>query len=138
MSIFICWSRDPSKKLAESVKKLLEAALHLEKDKDVFISGGIEKGVTWFRSVVEHLKSSKAGIVCLTPVNLQSPWLHFESGALAMAGFQKHQLFTLLHGVTGGELEGPLSAYQATGTNRPEMTALVTSLAKIIDKPLTE
>jgi hypothetical protein len=134
MAVFICWSRDPSEQLAKAVKKLLEAALQLKKDQDVFISGGIEKGVTWFESVVEHLKSSKAGIVCLTPVNLQSPWLHFESGALAMAGFQKHKLFTLLHGVTGAELEGPLSAYQATGTNRPEMTALVTSVAKVIGK----
>jgi len=112
----------------------------LKEEEAVFISGNIEKGVNWFDSIIGHLKNSKAGIVCLAPENLQSPWQHFEAGALAMGfAFGKEApsnppLFTLLHGVTGAELKGPLSAYQSTSTTRPEMEALVGRVTKILGK----
>src|SRR5262245_1704956 len=108
MSVFLCWAGEQSKSLAEAVKELLEAAVpKLKEEEAVFISGNIEKGVNWFDSIIGHLKNSKAGIVCLAPENLQSPWQHFEAGALAMGfAFGKEApsnppLFTLLHGVTG-------------------------------------
>src|SRR5262245_40128915 len=115
MSVFICWSGTQSKKLAEAVKALLEATVpSLKREKAVFISGNIDKGVNWFDSIITNLKGSKAGIVCLTPENLSSPWLHFEAGALARgfaksrrvsAPSQKPPVFTLLHNVTGAELK---------------------------------
>ncbi len=59
MSVFICWSGTRSETIAKAVKVLLtsEKKLGLKKD-DVFISGGIEKGTTWFQSIVEELKKS--------------------------------------------------------------------------------
>ena len=145
MSVFLCWSGQQSRALAEAVKELLETTVpSLKIEKAEFISDDIEKGVNWFDSIIDHLMNSKAGIVCLTPQNLQSPWQHFEAGALAMGlvsrgpARSKPQLFTLLHGVTGAELKGPFSAYQSTSTTRAEMGALIRSVAGILDKPVLE
>jgi hypothetical protein len=84
MSVFICWSGDRSHAIAEAVKELLEANLETNIVK-AFLSNDIEKGTFWFASILEQLQKAKAGIVCLTPENLQSPWMHFEAGALAGA-----------------------------------------------------
>ena len=135
MSVFICWSSEQSKKLAEAVKALLESAVpSLKRGKAVFISGSIDKGVNWFDSIIGHLKSSKAGMVCLTPENLQSPcisrlepwqWDSLPRKKQEAVAPSKPPLLTLVHGVTGAELKGPLSAYQSTSTTPAEMGALV-------------
>ena len=78
--VFICWSGDRSHAIAEAVKELLKA-----NNVEAFLSNDIEKGTFWFASILEQLQKAKAGIVCLTRENLQSPWMHFEAGALAGA-----------------------------------------------------
>jgi hypothetical protein len=157
MSIFICWSRDRSRDLALATETLVRKTLRLEKEEDVFVSDHIEKGVDWFDSIVTNLQRAAAGIVCLTAENLEGAWLHFEAGALAMrlakqppdGGEQgeprpagpstpRHRLFTLLHGVTGAALKGPLGAYQATSTTRPDMAAMMQSLARVLGRPHIE
>jgi hypothetical protein len=148
MSVFICWSGERSFAVAKAVQELLEA-----NGVPVFLSDEIEKGTAWFASILDRLRRAKAGIVCLTPENLQSPWMHFEAGALAHglsiradtsggadpsrpsgAGGQQggasppspepthpaRALFPVLHGVTPAEINGPLSAYQATSTTQRE------------------
>ena len=49
---------------------------------EFFLSAGIEKGALWFGELTSNLQKAKAGVVCLTPQNLLSPWMHFEVGAL--------------------------------------------------------
>jgi len=150
VSVFICWSGARSHKLALAAEALLRTTLCLEKE-DVFVSDRIDKGVAWFDAIVKHLETSKVGIVCLTAENVESPWLHFESGALALrlereqdAGAPtkpltpRNRLFTLLHGVTGAELKGPLGAYQATSTTELEMATMIQSIAQILGGPHLE
>src|ERR1700757_1583653 len=101
MSVFICWSGDRSHALAIAVRRLLLRTLGLKGNR-VFVSDRIEKGVTWFDSIVKQLEKSNAGIVCLTAENAGNPWLHFEAGALALglrktASPSRRRLFTLLH-----------------------------------------
>ena len=150
MSVFICWSGPRSELIADAVKTLLHGAVAaLKKYDDVFISGSIAKGVTWFDSIVEELNRAHAGIACVTVENLHSPWMHFEAGALARglsklpmpatpavgasddaqrASVHRSRLFTVLHGVTAADVDGPLSAYQGTRTTRDEMSELVRAL----------
>src|SRR6516164_11412029 len=126
-SIFICWSGRRSKQLANAVRTLLCEMLSLRAGQ-VFVSDELEKGTTWFGSIMGQLRTSKAGVVCLTAENLDSSWVHFEAGALAshfstaVAGSEHTdtRLFTLLHDVKVAELKGPLSAYQATNTTRQD------------------
>jgi hypothetical protein len=37
----------------------------------------VEKGSRWFEEVAGALESAKVGICCLTPENLNAPWLLF-------------------------------------------------------------
>jgi hypothetical protein len=168
MSVFICWSLDRSHDIAKAVATLLGRTLpQLADEKAIFVSDDIEKGVAWFDSIVRELQRSTVGIVCLTAENLESPWMHFEAGALARElselsapaeeqgtatgadsslrqidvavaarpAAPGRRLFTLLHGVTGAELKGPLSAYQATSTSLPEMRELVSGVAHAVHYP---
>jgi hypothetical protein len=162
MSIFICWSGDRSHQIAKALKGLLESSMSSFRKEDVFISDDIEKGVSWFQSIETRLETAKAGIVCLTPENLNSPWLHFEAGALARrltaeaprqrgtgasldneraeAAFRqadppRYRLFTLLHGVAGAELRGPLASYQATSTTRSDVAAMIRSITSVVAEP---
>jgi hypothetical protein len=152
MSIFVCWSGDRSHELAGAVQELLQKALKLGSE-SVFISDRIEKGMAWFDWIVLQLEKSKAGVVCLTAENVGNPWLHFESGALAL-GLARHlsakadggsppgqqarsahprnRLFPLLHGITGAELRGPLGAYQATSTTRRDLEEMIQSIAGVL------
>ena len=149
MSVFICWSGDRSHKLADEIKKLLKGVFPKLSDDDIFVSDKIEKGVNWFESVVTALGKSRAGIVCLTTENLDSPWMHFEAGALAsgLAGLtsrsaraeataetdaRRQQLFTILHGVSGAEIKGPLGAFQGTTPTRAEMEQMIRSLGQLL------
>jgi hypothetical protein len=50
-------------------------------------------------------------------------------------GAHRSRLFTVLHGTTSAELDGPLSAYQATGTTRREMAELVRALRLTLGDP---
>src|SRR5208282_5653176 len=149
-SIFICWSGKRSKKVADAVAALLRKVPGLAKY-DVFVSDELEKGTAWFEAIIERLRRSKAGVVCLTAENLESPWLHFEAGALAShfatvvsgdeqadttrplpVNDQQSRVFTLLHDAEVAQLKGPLSAYQATSTTLQEMSVLVQHLAKAL------
>lgn len=46
-------------------------------------SADIDKGARWGSDLALRLEGSKAGIICLTPSNLQSEWILFEAGALS-------------------------------------------------------
>ena len=79
MKVFICWSERRSKQLAEALHQWLPSVL---KDLAPTYSPDISKGELWFDSIHQELNSSQAGIVCLTPENMDSAWIHFEAGAL--------------------------------------------------------
>jgi hypothetical protein len=43
----------------------------------------IETGSGWLARIKNELEATSYGIICLTPQNLDAPWLHFEAGALS-------------------------------------------------------
>jgi hypothetical protein len=58
--------------------------------------------------------------VCLTPDNIDSPWIHFEAGALSRA-LESAKLCPLLFGMDPTDLTGRLSV--ATGSLAPRLDA---------------
>lgn len=133
--LFMCWSGDRSQVLAGRLKRFLEAVLGMDSS-EIFLSTNVSKGVRWFDEILWALSSSEAGILCLTPENLASPWLHFEAGALVTglhrgpAALRDH-VFTYLLGGVATRLSGPLAQYQATSTTKDDTWRLVFSLAEI-------
>ena len=81
MKVFISWSGARSKSLALALKDWLPLTLNYVKpwvsDKD------IGAGDRWAQSIAGELEAANCGIICITPENLQSEWVLFETGALS-------------------------------------------------------
>ncbi|UCF90763.1 MAG: toll/interleukin-1 receptor domain-containing protein [Desulfobacterales bacterium] len=109
MRVFICWSGRRSKEVAQILEEWLKKTIV---GIDPFCSKDIDKGAWWSEEIRQNISTSDAGILCITPENLRSPWLHFEAGALGIGEDKK--LFPLLYKTYPGQLESPFSHHQAT------------------------
>jgi len=119
--LFICWSKPRSRQVAEALHRWLPSVLG--RTGKPFLSVEIAKGRVWLTEVSRALKRSKAAIVCLTPENLDSPWMHFEAGAVAHS-LGGSSIFTYLHGVAPEEVQGPLQSFQSTVSTREDTRRL--------------
>lgn len=129
-TLFLCWSGQRSKQVAEALRQYFESIFQTaewtDAEPQVAMSETlIAKGVPWSPQLLKDLENARAGIVCLTPENRGSAWLHFEGGAIAThelnrqdgrpkADNSPNKLFGFLFTIDNTEIEGPLSLFQAT------------------------
>jgi hypothetical protein len=126
MRLFICWSGEKSKTVAEAFHRWIPYVLP---DVKPFLSSAdIPKGGTWSHHVEDQLRETQAGLVCLTSENLTAPWLHFEAGALSK--MSDALVCTYLLDVAEADIRGPLSRFQHTTATREETFQLIQSLNK--------
>src|SRR5215207_4469199 len=130
MNIFLCWSRDRGEKLAGALKEWMLGAVPGLAEGDVFFSTELAKGSEWFREVRARLASVNAAVICLTPETALSPWVHFEAGAV-LGRVGEEAVFPYLFGVRPEELQGPLSAFQATVNDEGDTRRLAQRLCEI-------
>jgi len=88
----------------------------------------IELGKRWNVELARRLAASRFGIVCVTPENMASPWLHFEAGAIAK-DLEVGRVVPLLFDMTPTDLAPPLSQFQAAETSRYDLLRLVLAIA---------
>jgi hypothetical protein len=81
VKVFISWSGELSRRLADEIQRWLPATLQFVKP--YFTPVDIEKGTKWVSEISAELSKSHVGIICLTKENLSSPWILFEAGALS-------------------------------------------------------
>jgi len=86
----------------------------------------MEKGAKWSSEIDDALEGTSFGIVCLTPDNLASPWIHFEAGALSKAKDAK--IWTFLHGLTPADVPPPLGKFQHTIAEKEDTLALIKTI----------
>jgi TIR domain len=120
--VFISWSGDLSKKLAEEVRLWLPGVLQFVKP--YFTPNDIEKGTRWSTDISSELESSNAGIICLTKDNLNKPWILFEAGALSK-NFGKANVCTILFNLDSSDFSGPLTSFQATKFDKADFKKLL-------------
>jgi hypothetical protein len=123
--VFISWSGDLSKKLAEEIRVWLPAVLQFVRP--YFTPNDIEKGTRWSNEISSELESSNAGIICLTKDNLSNPWILFESGALSK-NFGKANVCTVLFNLDSADLTGPLTCFQATKFEKNDFKKLLVAI----------
>lgn len=123
--VFISWSGDLSKKLAEEVRLWLPAVLQFVKP--YFTPSDIEKGARWSTEIAGELDSSNAGIICLTKDNIHKPWILFEAGALSK-NFGKANVCTILFNLDNADLTGPLASFQATKFDKTDFKKLLVTM----------
>ncbi len=81
MKVFISWSGESSRKVAIGLKKFLKEMLP---PLEIWVSqGNIGLGSRWLEELSKGLQDCNFGILCLTPENINSPWIAYEAGALA-------------------------------------------------------
>ncbi len=130
--IFLCWSKSRSRAIAEAWAKLLP---ELIQGVQPVLSTEFQKGKEWSRLLRRDLDQARAGIVFLTPENVDAPWIHFEAGALATAvGNREGDVFTYVYGFDPGRLAGPLSAYHSTIATKDDTQRLVSDLCAALGR----
>lgn len=136
MQVFVSWSGDHSRRVAEVLREWLPTVIQALKP---WVSAeDIQKGQQWFATIQESLAAASGmGIFCLTPENLSAPWISFEAGVIA--GRDQSMVATFLHGLAPDALRPPLSLFQATNAgHREDVLKLLTSINKRLPEPLPE
>jgi hypothetical protein len=124
MKIFLSWSGDQSKEIAGIFNSWLPRVIQAVKP---WFSPEIEKGANWFTELDNALAGTRFGIVCLTPNNLQNPWLHYEVGALSKT--EGARIWTFLHGgITVTDVGPPLGRFQHTVAEKSDVLRLLRSI----------
>ncbi len=126
-SVFLAWSGLVSQKMAGLLKDYLPLFV---RNIDIFMSEDITKGKRWHTEIAKALGSTKFGILCLTPENLTSEWIHFEAGALSKTIDDSTHVCPLLLDVKKSELKEPLASFHATIFDKEEFKKLIKALAQ--------
>lgn len=90
----------------------------------------IDKGARGELVIGNELADTNVGIVCLTPENLQKPWVLFEAGALSKTA--NAYLCTFIHELTPAQIERPLGAFQHTKNEKEDIRKLCVTLNKLL------
>lgn len=109
IKIFLSWSGDKSKKLANVFKTYV--ADILPKVDFYFSPDDLKGGEKWRQSIEEGLNNNTYGIIFLTPSNLTSKWIYFEAGAISKSTKQA-KILPFLYKIDINELGQPFSDYQ--------------------------
>lgn len=130
--IFLSWSGERSKKVATILGGWLEDVLQTV---DPFMSDtDIAAGDVWFDEIGNNLAASQFAIICITPENIESKWLHFEAGAIGMTRSEgaRGAVVPYLLGLGTTDLAPPLSLFQAVVADKQGTLRLVQTLNAVL------
>ena len=77
MTVFLSWSGEQSRRLAEGLDHLM-GELGLQ---SWVSSTKLQPGDHWSKEILEALERCETCIACVTAASRQSGWMHFEAGA---------------------------------------------------------
>ncbi len=138
MKVFICWSGEQSKVVAETLRSWLKRVIQ---QVDPFLSTqDIRTGKRWNSEIAGQLAETKFGVLCLTRENLESPWLNFEAGALSKTVDDKTFVCPyLIGGLQPAEVPDPLGQFQTNSAdNEGTLKFLKTINSALAEKKLEE
>jgi|SRR5947209_13036293 len=125
MKVFISWSGDRSKKIAEALYHWLPTII--QPLKPWMSEHDIDKGTRGLPAISQQLEETQFGIICLTPENLNAPWLLFEAGALSKSQDQA-RVWTFIYQLEHIDIRGPLAQFQHTRAEREDISNLLRAI----------
>lgn len=136
-NIFISWSGQRSRWAAQALREWLPVVLQCTKpwmsDHD------IEKGSRWLDELGKAIDGIKIGIICLTPENLNVPWILFESGALSKTLDPRTHVCTyLLGGLQPQDVKQPLGMFQHSRATKDDTRKLLHSINLALAEQIPE
>ena len=125
MKVFISWSGERSRRVAELLHTWIECVIQAVEP--WVSSSDIDRGALWFTQIIDELSTTTHGIICLTRENKEKPWILFEAGALAK-GLASSRIYTLLVDLNPEDIRDPLAQFNHTRPTEGEMFKLVSSI----------
>jgi hypothetical protein len=123
MKVFLSWSGDRSKVVAESLHRWLPRIVNAV---EPWISTHMEKGVRGGVEMAGALEGTAFGIICLTQDNLDAPWILFEAGALSKTS--EGRLWTFLFDIAPADVKRPLGEFQHTVNTKADIGKLIRTI----------
>ena len=126
MKVFLSWSGELSHKIAIELRDWLPYVI--QSIQPYVSSEDIDKGTRWSIDIAKELEDSSFGILCVTPQNLEAPWINFEAGALSKA-FNTSNVSPFLFGLKPSDLKkSPLLQFQSTLYDKKDFVKLILSI----------
>ncbi len=128
MFVFISWSGDKSKRVAQSLESWLKKVIQAV---EPWISVDIGKGSRWNPELSAKLEQSKFEIACLTKDNLNAPYVLYEAGALTKT--KDANLCTFLLDIKHVDVDYPLAQFQHTlAFDKEDVFRLVKTINEVV------
>lgn len=135
MKVFLSWSGHRSQLIAEALRdwfpKVIQAV------KPWMSAVDIDRGARWSSDIAIELADTTFGVLCLTPENLNAPWIHFEAGALSKT-LEKSYVCPYLFQLEPADLKGPLIQFNAAKADEDDTLKLVLTINDAQETPLPE
>lgn len=132
MKVFLSWSGELSHKIALELRDWLPFVI--QSIQPYVSSEDIDKGTRWSIDIAKELEDSSFGVLCVTPQNLEAPWINFEAGALSKA-FNNSNVSPFLFGLKPSDLKkSPLLQFQSTLYDKKDFIKLILSLNNALGK----
>ena len=122
MKVFISWSGETSKAIAEILRRWLPSVIQAVRP--YYTPDDITKGSRWNTEICKELEDCKVGLLCLTADNLEAPWIMFEAGALSKS-LSSARVCPLLFGIDPSDIKGPLVQFQAAPFTKHDVNKTV-------------
>ena len=125
MKLFVSWSQDISRQIAQDFREWLPL---VNQTIEPFMSEeDTDKGAHWSSTIRRELEQSAFGIVIWTAENIDSTWLHFEAGAIAKS-VEEGRVVPILFGLKHSDVQQPLSMFQSALFEKEDIFRVVKSI----------
>jgi SAM-dependent methyltransferase len=133
MKIFVSWSGRRSRQIADALALWIKQVFNSEGPRlEVFVSTqDIRAGAQWSEVINEALRTSTFGILCLTPENLNAPWILFESGALSKT-VGEVSVCPYFYDLEPGDLKRPLAQFNGATADKEGTRQVVTAINNLL------
>lgn len=135
MKVFISWSGERSRKVAELFKEWLPCVI--QATKPWVSTQDIQGGSVWFNEINNELSETPIGIICLTAENKEKPWILFEAGALTK-GLTTSRVIPFLIDIKPAEVENPLAQLNLVTYSKETLHKLVKDINANLEQRLDE
>ena len=122
MKVFISWSGERSRRIANEIHKWLPSVI--QAIRPYFSPDDVAKGTRWAGEIAAELQASRVGLLVLTADNIEASWLVFEAGALSKS-LESSRVCPLLFDIEPTDIKGPLVQFQGAKFDQSEMKRVV-------------
>jgi hypothetical protein len=95
----------------------------------------ISAGSRWAEELHQQLESSNFGVLCLTPENINAPWLLFEAGSLAKS-VSGARVVPYRFRLAAADIQFPLAQFQGVDADEAGTKKLLFSLNSGLKQPM--